>query len=171
MERLVLVRMAGNYIDALLDKYSKNLLKSVETLECRGRFRMFFPNFFTFVQVHDDFANIATEILSSSGFRQGSLMEKRNTPRTHISIMNKREQRRVSKMKAYEVQNKWRGSKVTFQIEKVQMWWHYCQGEEKKLVCCFKINSAMIDAIREDLGLDPYSFDYNMHMSISEKYI
>ena len=44
-----MARMADSHIEELLSKYSATLLESVSTLECKGIFRMFFPNFFTFI--------------------------------------------------------------------------------------------------------------------------
>ena len=164
--------MADSHIETLLHYHSATLLESVKTLECKGMFRMFFPNFFTFVQVQDEFTTIATKILSSHGFEESALMEIPNSPRTHISIMNSYEQRRLSREKAYEVLRKWRYCEITFQIEKVQMWEHYYRETgEQKLMYCFKVKSPMIEDIREDLGCQPKSLNYNMHMSVSEKYL
>ena len=162
--------MADCNIDQLLSHYSSPLLEAVSTLECRGRLRMFLPNFFTFIQVNDDFTHLATEILSSFGFEEGPLMRRANTPRTHISVMNTFEQRRVSQERANQVKRKWRNRKITFSIEKVQIWRHFVRETgDSKLVCCFKVKSAMIEAIRKDLGWTPTSTHYNMHMSVSEK--
>ena len=86
--------------------------------------------------------------------------------------MNGFEQRRVSRERAYQVQRKWNNREVTFQIEKVEMWVHRGKNtEDLKLLCCLKVKSATIDAIRADLGWRPYSIHYNMHMNVSEKYL
>jgi hypothetical protein len=167
-----MARMADSHIEELLSKYSATLLESVSTLECKGIFRMFFPNFFTFIQVQDEFTTIATQLLSSCGFEESALMESSNSPRTHISIMNRFEQRRVSRQRAYQVLRRWRDCEVTFQIEKVQMWVHLSKETgEQRLNCCFKVKSATIEAIRVDLGWEPENIHYNMHMSVSEKYL
>ena len=132
---------------------------------------MFFPNFFTFVQVQDEFTTIATQILSSCGFEESPLMKIPNSPRTHIAIMNSYEQRRISRERANKVFRKWDHCEITFQIEKVQMWPHYNRETgERKLMCCFKVKSPTIEAICEDLGWEVTSVHYNMHMSVSEKY-
>ena len=164
--------MADIDVEQLLSQFTIPLLEVVSTLECSGRFRMFFPNFFTFIQVDDNFTHLATEILASCGFEEGPLMSRPNTPRTHISVLNSFEQRRVPEETAYQVERKWRNREVPFRIETVEIWRHIKKETgEQKLLCCFKVKSAMIEAIREDLGKEPTSIHYNMHMSVSEKYL
>ena len=168
----VLSRMSGSYIDKLLEDISKQILESVQTMEWKGKVRMFFPNFFTFVQVSDEFGIKATQILSSSEFQLSHLMEKDDSPRTHISVMNSTEQRQVPQWRAYQVRRKWHDWEVPFQIEKVQIWVRTSnRTQERKLMCCLKIKSELIETIRMDLGCEPSSSHYNMHMMVSEKSI
>ena len=99
-------------------------------------------------------------------------MSRANTPRTHISVLNSFEQKRVPEETAYQVERKWRNREVPFEIETVEIWRHIKKERgEHKLLCCFKVKSAMIEAIRENLGKEPTSIHYNMHMSVSEKYL
>ena len=97
-------------------------------------------------------------------------MRRYNTPRTHISVMNNHEQSRVPEEVANHVRRKWLNKMITFSIEKVQIWRHVVKETgDPKLVCCFKVKSAMIEEIRMDLGWTPTSEQYNMHMSVSKK--
>ena len=164
--------MADSYIEELLIDCSSSLLENVSSLECKGIFKMFLQNLFTCIKVRNEYSTIATQLLSPYGFQESPLTEKANSPGTHISIINGFEQRRVSRERAYQVQRKWKNSEVTFQIEKVEMWVHRGKNtEDLKLLCCLKLKSATIDAIRADLGWRPYSIHYNMHMNVSEKYL
>ena len=75
-------------------------------------------------------------------------MSRANTPRTHISVLNSFEQRRVPEETAYQVERKWRNREVPFEIETVEIWRH----------------------IKKERGEHTY-IHYNMHMSVSEKYL
>ena len=172
MRQPVLSRMLGSYIDDLLDDFSYKILESVQTMEWKGKLRMFIPGFFTCIQVSDEFAIKATQILSTSGFELSPLMEKQNSPRTHISVMNSTERRQVPQWRAHQVRRKWQNCEIPFLIENVQMWVHTSnETQERKLLCCLKIKSELIKIIRVDLGCEPSSTHYNMHMVVSEKSI
>ena len=131
---------------------------------------MFFPKYFSCIKVMDDFSTISSNILSTYGFQEVSLMKIPDSPRTHISIMNNYEQRRVTKYQAYRTARKWQGCEVTFKICAVNMCIHNVRNtQEKKLLCSFQVHSPTIDAIRIDLGCSPLNEYYNMHMTVCEK--
>ena len=139
-------------------------------LEWKGQFKMFFPNCFSCIKVNDDFSTISSKILSAYGFQEVSLMKVPDSPRTHISIMNNYEKKRVKKYRAYRTARKWQDCEVTFRIYAVTMCIHNVKNtQHKKLLCSFQIHSPTIDAIRIDLGCSPSNVYYNMHMTVCEK--
>ena len=162
--------MTDQYVAEVLSNCAEGLFQGVKKLKWKGRLKMFFPNFFTCIQVQDNFSTICTQVLSEYGFQEIALLHKPNSPRTHISVMNKYEQKRVSKKTAYKTWNKWQELEVSFKIESVSMWIHKIKnGNGYKLLCSFQVYSHMIEDVRVDLGCDLSNEHYNMHMTVSEK--
>ena len=128
-------------------KYSTKILEAVKSVECKGKLNAFFQNRFTYIRVSDDFSSIPTKILQPFGFREVPLMEKANSPKTHISVMTYAEQRRVSRRRPHTVQ----------------------ETGEKKWNCCLKTTSNHIEAIRVDLGLEHESESFNINLTVCEK--
>ena len=151
-------------------KYSTKILEAVKSVECKGKLKAFFQNRFTYIRVSDDFSSIPTMILQPFGFQEVPLMEKANSPKTHISVMTYAEQRRVTRRQLKQVLRKWKNTVITFTIECVQTWPHTVKETgEKKWICCFKISSNHIEAIRVELGLESVVESFNMHLTVCEK--
>ena len=129
------------------NKYSTKILEALKPLACKGKLQSFLQNGFTYISISDAFSRIPTEIMHPFGFREVTLMNKPNTPRTHISVMNYAEQRRVSRRRPHTVQ----------------------ETGEKKWNCCLKTTSNHIEAIRVDLGLEHESESFNINLTVCEK--
>ena len=169
-QNTVLLKMTDQYIVEVLSTCEERLFQVVKELEWKGRLKMFFPNFFTCIQVQDEFSITCSQVLSEYGFQEIALLHKPNSPRTHISVMNGYEQKRVTKNRAYKTSRRWQECEVSFKIESVSMWIHNIKnGNGYKLLCSFQVYSPMIENMRVDLGCDLSNVYYNMHMTVSEK--
>ena len=165
--------MAQNLIDHLLSKNSSNVMEAVKSLECKGRLKFYTRNLYTYVSTDDNFSFNGTHVLESDGFQLVPLMLKDFSPMTHISCMTWDEQHKlVARNRVSEVCAKWQNTEITFEIEAVQMYFKWDKvTKHPKIVCCLKVKSNQIEAIREDLGLSKQTELLNLHMTLCEKFL
>ena len=164
--------MAQAIIDQLLNQYSTDILKEVKNIECTGKLKYFNRNLYTYVQVDNQFSTKAAEVLHPAGFKMVSWMRKKCSPMTHISTLNNYERDRVQRSRVYSTYRRWKNATIYFKIEAVEMW--IKRDKETgglKIVCCLKIRSNRIDFIREDLGWPAKSLNFNMHITLCEKFL
>ena len=147
-----------------------SILETIQPLECKGKLKFYWQNCFTYVQVSDDFTNNPLKVLGPLGYHTVPLMNKEDSPRTHISVMTATERNRITRRRLRDVANKWRYKDVPFKVVGVESWFHQVQKTgDTKWLYVLKIESPQINEIRGSLGLQPSSTYYNMHMTICEK--
>ena len=65
---------------------------------------------------------------------------------------------------------KWKHKDIHFNIVGVQIWPHTTkETEERKWICGFAVRSHQVEEIRVDLGWQPVTTFYNMHITLCEK--
>ena len=93
-----------------LEQYAEHLfLNTVNYLELKGSFKMFFPNLFTCILIKDSLAYLAEDILNPFGFCVPEKVEHGTCPGTHLSIMTPYEKERIPYKRGLKVFQKWKG--------------------------------------------------------------
>ena len=157
----------------LLSQCQEKLKEALSKLECFGKFWFYNQNLFSYIDIDNNCSYFAEEVLAPLGFTLPSLMYKRYSPKSHISLMTSHEQDfKIRKRDVYKAYRKWKKKKISFKIKCVDM----IDVTEKrtgrtKILCILRVTSAEIEFIRSDLHLEPNLEFYDMHITLCEKYL